>query len=66
MKILARELAIQIQKVVLALGDFMDSECHACIGGTNVREDMKNLEQGGKFKYFFFKKISKIILYVKK
>lgn len=36
----------QIQKVVIALGDFMHAECHACIGGTNVREDMRKLEQG--------------------
>jgi len=41
-----RELAQQIQKVVIALGDFMNIECHACIGGTNVREDMKKLESG--------------------
>lgn len=41
-----RELAQQIQKVVIALGDFMHAECHACIGGTNVREDMKKLETG--------------------
>jgi len=41
-----RELAQQIQKVVIALGDFMKVECHACIGGTNVREDMKRLEGG--------------------
>ena len=41
-----RELATQIQKVVLALGDFMKTECHACIGGTNVREDMRHLEMG--------------------
>jgi len=41
-----RELAQQIQKVVIALGDFMNVECHACIGGTNVREDMKRLESG--------------------
>ncbi|XP_044750807.1 eukaryotic initiation factor 4A-I [Coccinella septempunctata] len=41
-----RELAQQIQKVVIALGDFMHAECHACIGGTNVREDMKKLESG--------------------
>jgi len=41
-----RELAQQIQKVVIALGDFMNVECHACIGGTNVREDMKRLEGG--------------------
>ncbi|XP_044592399.1 eukaryotic initiation factor 4A-I-like [Cotesia glomerata] len=41
-----RELAQQIQKVVIALGDFMQAQCHACIGGTNVREDMRKLEQG--------------------
>jgi len=43
-----RELAQQIQKVVLALGDFMQATCHACIGGTNVKEDMKKLEQGSQ------------------
>ncbi|KAF9200589.1 translation initiation factor eIF4A [Haplosporangium sp. Z 27] len=41
-----RELAQQIQKVVIALGDFMKVQCHACIGGTNVREDMKILSDG--------------------
>ncbi|KAJ3184478.1 translation initiation factor eIF4A [Gaertneriomyces sp. JEL0708] len=41
-----RELAQQIQKVVLALGDYMGIECHSCIGGTNVREDMRKLESG--------------------
>jgi translation initiation factor 4A len=41
-----RELATQIQKVVISLGDFMHAQCHACIGGTNVREDMRKLEQG--------------------
>ena len=41
-----RELAQQIQKVVVAIGDFMNIECHACIGGTNVREDMKALQDG--------------------
>ena len=41
-----RELAQQIQKVVVALGDYMNIECHACIGGTNVREDMKALQDG--------------------
>merc|ERR1712121_41358 len=35
-----RELAQQIQKVVLALGDYLGAHCHACIGGTLVREDM--------------------------
>jgi len=41
-----RELAQQIQKVVLALGDYMDAQCHACIGGTNVREDLRKLGGG--------------------
>merc|ERR1712142_892736 len=41
-----RELAQQIQKVVLALGDFLQVICHACIGGTNVREDMGILQRG--------------------
>lgn len=31
-----RGLAQQIQKVILALGDYMGAPCHACIGGTNV------------------------------
>ncbi|KAJ8660026.1 ATP-dependent RNA helicase eIF4A [Lichtheimia ornata] len=41
-----RELALQIQKVVLALGDFMGVECHACIGGTNIREDIAKFQEG--------------------
>ena len=41
-----RELAQQIQKVVIALGDYMSAQCHACIGGTNVREDMRRLDSG--------------------
>ncbi|EEP82826.1 eukaryotic initiation factor 4A-6 [Uncinocarpus reesii 1704] len=41
-----RELAQQIQKVVVAIGDFMSIECHACIGGTSVRDDMKALSDG--------------------
>lgn len=41
-----RELATQIQKVVISLGDFLQASCHACIGGTNIREDMRKLEQG--------------------
>ncbi|KAI0294239.1 P-loop containing nucleoside triphosphate hydrolase protein [Multifurca ochricompacta] len=41
-----RELAQQIQKVVIALGDYMSVECHACVGGTNVREDMAKLQEG--------------------
>lgn len=41
-----RELAQQIKSVVLALGDYMNVQCHACIGGTSVGEDIKKLDHG--------------------
>jgi translation initiation factor 4A len=41
-----RELAQQIQKVVLALGDYLRIRCHACIGGTSVRDDIDRLRDG--------------------
>lgn len=41
-----RELAQQIQKVVLALGDYMGAQCHSCIGGTSVGDDRARLESG--------------------
>jgi ATP-dependent RNA helicase len=41
-----RELAQQIQKVILALGDYMSVQCHACIGGTNIGEDIRKLDYG--------------------
>mmetsp|Transcript_33101 Transcript_33101/g.79806 ORF Transcript_33101/g.79806 Transcript_33101/m.79806 type:complete len:388 (+) Transcript_33101:71-1234(+) len=41
-----RELAQQIQKVCLALGDYLKLRCHACIGGTSVREDIDKLRDG--------------------
>lgn len=41
-----RELAVQIQKVILALGDYMNVQCHACIGGTNLGEDIRKLDYG--------------------
>lgn len=41
-----RELACQIQKVVLALGDYMDVKVHACVGGTAVRDDIRTLQDG--------------------
>jgi translation initiation factor 4A len=41
-----RELAVQIQKVVLALGDYMHIRCHACIGGTVVKDDIAKLREG--------------------
>lgn len=36
---------IQIQKVVIALGDYMGANCHACIGGTNVRSEAQKLHE---------------------
>jgi len=41
-----RELAQQIQKVVLSLGDHINVRCHACVGGTAVRDDIKKFEAG--------------------
>jgi len=41
-----RELAVQIQKVILAIGSYMNVQCYACIGGTNLGEDIKKLDYG--------------------
>jgi len=41
-----RELAQQIQKVVLALGEYLHVKCHSCIGGTRVRDDITELQKG--------------------
>jgi len=41
-----RELALQIQKVSVALGDYLKVRCHACIGGTTVRQDIDLLQDG--------------------
>eukprot|EP00382_Lankesteria_abbotti_P001496 CAMPEP_0113846954 /NCGR_PEP_ID=MMETSP0372-20130328/1595_1 /TAXON_ID=340204 /ORGANISM="Lankesteria abbotti" /LENGTH=403 /DNA_ID=CAMNT_0000816157 /DNA_START=39 /DNA_END=1246 /DNA_ORIENTATION=- /assembly_acc=CAM_ASM_000359 len=41
-----RELAQQIQKVFLALGDYLGVKCHACVGGTDLRHDMTTLRSG--------------------
>jgi len=41
-----RELAEQSQKVALALGDYLNVQVHACIGGKNLSEDMRKLEHG--------------------
>ncbi len=32
----------------MALGDFMQATCFACIGGTNVKEGMMKLEEGAQ------------------
>lgn len=42
-----RELAEQSQRVVQSLGDFMNVNCHACIGGKSLGNDLKELERGG-------------------
>jgi translation initiation factor 4A len=41
-----RELALQIHRVVVALGDYMHVSSRACVGGTSVREDMAKLREG--------------------
>lgn len=41
-----RELALQTQKVIVALGDYMQAKVHACVGGTAVQEDIRILQQG--------------------
>lgn len=41
-----RELALQIQKVMLAIGHYMNVQVHACIGGTSVGEDIRKLDYG--------------------
>lgn len=41
-----RELAEQSQKVILALGDFLNVQCHACIGGKSIGEDIRRLDYG--------------------
>lgn len=39
-----RELALQIEKVVLALGDYMNVTVAACVGGAALDRDMVNLQ----------------------
>ena len=43
-----RELALQIQKVVMALAFHMDIKVHACIGGTSFVEDAEALRDGAQ------------------
>uniref|UniRef100_A0A2I3HAF9 RNA helicase n=1 Tax=Nomascus leucogenys TaxID=61853 RepID=A0A2I3HAF9_NOMLE len=37
-------LVLQIQKVFMALGDYMGASCHTCIGGTNVHAEVQKLQ----------------------
>jgi ATP-dependent RNA helicase len=41
-----RELAQQIQKVILALGDYQNVTCHSCVGGKDIGEDIRQLDNG--------------------
>merc|ERR1719436_1482793 len=41
-----RELAQQISVCVRALGDYLNAQCHACVGGTSVKVDMDKLSNG--------------------
>lgn len=42
-----RELATQTEKLVLAIGDFMNIQAHACIGGHSVGECVWQGGSGG-------------------
>ena len=41
-----RELAEQTFRVMSSIGDFMNAQCHACIGGKSVGEDIRKLDAG--------------------
>lgn len=40
------DLLFMSKQGLLALGDYMNVQCHACIGGTNVGEDIRKLDYG--------------------
>jgi translation initiation factor 4A len=40
------ELVRQIEKVMRALGEYLQVKVHACVGGTSVREDQRILQSG--------------------
>jgi superfamily II DNA/RNA helicase len=42
-----RELAQQIQRVVMCLSQYLKIVCYTCVGGTNIGEDKKRLKDGG-------------------
>ncbi|CAK5035755.1 unnamed protein product [Meloidogyne enterolobii] len=41
-----RDNAVNIQKTILAIGDYFNVQCHACVGGTNIHEDRRKLDYG--------------------
>ena len=42
-----RELSLQIASVVHSIGGHSGVKVHACVGGTNVAEDINLLKKGG-------------------
>jgi len=43
-----RELAQQIQRVIMCLGEYLNIGVHICTGGTNTMEDKKKLKEGAQ------------------
>lgn len=43
-----RELAQQIQRVAMCLGEYLNINVHICTGGTNIMEDKKKLQEGAQ------------------
>ncbi|XP_057963476.1 eukaryotic initiation factor 4A-3 [Malania oleifera] len=41
-----RELATQTETVILAIGNYINIQAHACIGGKSVGDDIRKLEYG--------------------
>jgi translation initiation factor 4A len=42
-----RELALQINKVILCFSEFLKVQSRCCIGGTDPKEDRNALKSGG-------------------
>jgi translation initiation factor 4A len=42
-----RELSMQIAYVVHSIGEYMGVKVQACVGGTVVKDDIKQLKSGG-------------------
>ncbi|KAL5170759.1 NAD(P)H dehydrogenase (quinone) FQR1 [Glycine soja] len=47
-----RELTSQIEMVILAAGDFINIQAHACVRGKSVGEDIRKLEYGVHVVYY--------------
>lgn len=41
-----RELAQQTEKVIKALGSYMNVSVHICVGGTSIKDDLKTFQKG--------------------